>query len=760
MLPILQRVGAPTAKDEGRATAGLFGVAATVALVVAVVFAEFMLLSFVYHRGDDVRSQRLVATHLTGALQAPTDTAATVAVVRADVQRLAAAGVSGSDLAPLRTALGARPSVANLRADAAKLSTALGDRSDQIDEQADLIYLGLLIVASLGWMVWFRRLVARHKELQRRITEHEARAAGERRLAALVHGSTDVIAVLDADSRVTFVTPSAHSVLGWSPDELVGRRWIDEVMRADDVATFVHALAGQRSDTAVEMHARHRNGDSLYLEGTLTNLLGDDAVDGLVLTVRDITARREMERQLTHHAFHDELTGLANRRLFADRLEHAMQRKGSGVVVVFFDLDDFKQINDSVGHGVGDAVLVEVGARLTRILRPEDTAARLGGDEFAVLMEDGDLARARLVAERLQAALAEPVLIDATSHRITASIGLALADVDDITWEEVLRNADVAMYLAKDRGKAGIAVYEPALHEESLQRVQLQADLQRALRGDELVLHFQPAVELQTGRIVGFEALVRWQRPGHGLVGPLEFIPEAERCGLIVPLGAWVLRTACQAAASLQDEHNRPTMSVNVAVEQLSRDDFVDTVFEALDSSGLAPDRLCLEITESTLMRDLPRIVPRLAVLREHGVRVAVDDFGTGYSSLSYLSKLPVDVLKVDKSFVDRVTLDEQDASVTHAILAMSSAMHLTTVAEGIEQSDQAVWLASANCTIGQGFLWSKAVPIGDAVSLLRDSHWPGTVAAPTPLHPVGDVVSALEPRIEQGAENEDARAS
>ena len=398
---------------------------------------------------------------------------------------------------------------------------------------------------------------------------------------------------------------------------------------------------------------------------------------------------------------------------------------------------------------------------MTRILRPEDTAARLGGDEFAVLMEDSDLASGSLVAERLQAALAEPVVVDGTSHEITASIGLSLADGDDITWEEVLRNADVAMYLAKDRGKAGIAVYEPALHEESLQRVQLQADLQRALRGDELVLHYQPGVELRTGRIVGFEALVRWQRPGHGLVGPLEFIPEAERCGLIVPLGAWVLRTACHAAAA-HAGRTQPSDDVG----QRGRRAVVPRRLRRHRVRGAGEFR---PRARPPVPRDHrvdvdgrpARIVPRLAVLRERGVRVAVDDFGTGYSSLSYLSKLPVDVLKVDRSFVERVTLDEQDASVTHAILAMSSAMHLTTVAEGIEQTDQAVWLASANCAIGQGFLWSKAVPISDAKSLLRDSHWAGTVAAPTPLHPVDDAVaSSPDVPVAQGVEHQSARAS
>ena len=288
--------------------------------------------------------------------------------------------------------------------------------------------------------------------------------------------------------------------------------------------------------------------------------------------------------------------------------------------------------------------------------------------------------------------------------------------------------------------------------------MQLQADLQRALRNEEFVLYFQPAVELRTARIVGFEALVRWQRPGHGLVGPLDFIPEAERCGLIVPLGAWVLRTACEAAAAMQSDENRPTMSVNVAAEQLGQDDFVDLVFAALAESGLPADRLCIEITETTLMRDLSKIAERLTTLRERGVRVAVDDFGTGYSSLSYLSKLPVDVLKVDRSFVERITVDEQDASLTQAILALSSAMHLTTVAEGIEDDSQASWLASANCAIGQGFLWSKPVPISDARALLLRSGWAAN-AGHSALHTV-DTSTSAEMSVEQRAEGEGARAS
>ncbi|HEY8300411.1 MAG TPA: EAL domain-containing protein [Jatrophihabitans sp.] len=751
----------PSSERAERQGAGLFGVLATIGLVLLVVCAEFVLLFVVYHRGDGTRREQVVAARLEGVAHGDL-TPSALASARGDLARLRAAGLSADELAAVDHALAKpAPQPAALRTATAQLSRRLTGRSDRIDAQASLIYVGLLVGASLGWMFWFRRLVARHKDLQRRITAQEARSAGERRLAALVHNSSDVTAVLDPDSRISFVTPSALSVLGWTPDELWGRRWIDEIVQPEEMPTFVAALAGQR-DATLTMQARHRDGTTIFLEGTLTNLLGDDSVGGLVLTARDVTARRAMEEQLTHHAFHDALTGLANRRLFTNRLEHAMQRRARDgdheVVVLFFDLDDFKQINDSVGHGVGDEVLVAVAERLAQVLRPEDTAARLGGDEFAVLMEDSDLRHGRIVAERLQTALAEPIAVDGGRHTVAASIGLALAD-DDTGWEDVLRNADVAMYLAKDRGKAGIAIYEPALHAESLRRVRLQADLQRALRNEEFVLHFQPAVELRTGRIVGFEALVRWQRPDHGLVAPMEFIPEAERCGLIVPLGAWVLRTACQAAAQLQSGENRPSMSVNVAAEQLGSDDFVELVFDALAESGLPADRLCVEITETALMRDLPKIAERLTEVRARGVRVAVDDFGTGYSSLSYLSKLPVDVLKVDRSFVERVTHDEQDASVTQAILTMSSAMRLTTVAEGIEDDGQANWLVSANCAIGQGFLWSKPVPISDAAALLTRSSW-AMNAGHTGLRPVEAASSPAELLVPHRAEDEDARAS
>jgi diguanylate cyclase (GGDEF)-like protein len=398
-------------------------------------------------------------------------------------------------------------------------------------------------------------------------------------------------------------------------------------------------------------------------------------------------------------------------------------------VVLFCDLDDFKNVNDSLGHGSGDEVLQTIGQRIRGVIRAGDTAARLGGDEFAVLMEDIDLPEARDIAERVQAAITEPIPLAEHVLSIQSSIGLALAVPGEIEGEEALRNADVAMYLAKDSGKSAIAVYEPHLHTEVLERLQLRADLQKAIRSNELLLHYQPTIDLTDGAIVGFEALVRWQHPERGMMPPGLFIPMAEQSGLIVPLGSWVLREACFAAASLTADGAPLRMSVNVAAQQLVQPGFVDEVRRVLADSGLAPDRLVLEITESVVLQGMDQVVPRLTALRELGIRIAIDDFGTGYSSLSYLRNLPVDVLKVDKAFIDRVTLDSQDAALTEAIIAMSSRMNLTTVAEGVEDSGQAAWLSGVHCDYGQGFLWSKPVALDQARLLLADQA-AGLIAA------------------------------
>ncbi len=589
-------------------------------------------------------------------------------------------------------------------------------------EQADLVYIVLLLVASFGWMVWFRRLVIRHRALQREVTEQQSLALVEQRLAALVRNSADAILVCDLDGVISFATPSVDAVLGRTTAELIGAD-CTTLVHEEDREAFLRALvvvpAGE--DGTVHARAAHGDGSVLHVEGTVTNLVGDPAVNGLVITLRDVTARVTLERELTHQAFHDSLTGLANRQLFTNRLAHALEARGAAarqLVVLFCDLDEFKNINDSVGHAVGDRVLTEVARRVQDVVGLGDTAARLGGDEFAILLEGADLEQAVAFADRIQQVLTTPFVVDGQSLIVRASIGLAAAEPGELSASDVLRNADVAMYLAKGRGKGTVAVYDDQLHAQALKRLALRADLQRALRADEVTAYYQPIVDLASGEIAGFEALARWQHAESGAIPPVEFIPVAEQSGLIHLLGAAILRQACAAAVRLSAIAGRALrMSVNVTAQQLARADFVDEVLAVLADSGLAAAQLTLEITESALLEGVEIICDRLATLRSHGVSIAVDDFGTGYSSLSYLRTLPLDVLKVDKAFVDHA-VDVDGRAIIEAIIALSRSMKLSTVAEGVEDAAQAVWLGDAHCTYGQGYLWARPMPLGEAAAL------------------------------------------
>ncbi len=454
-----------------------------------------------------------------------------------------------------------------------------------------------------------------------------------------------------------------------------------------------------------------------------------------VLVVAWLTAYGATRRRTDpEHAFrdtpalHDLLTGLANRHLFADRVAHALHRRAARpapLVVLHCDLDGFAAVNQRLGATAGDELLVEVAARIQAALRNGDTAARVGGDEFAVLLEDTDLATAAAVADRLRHELAEPFVVAGRRERIQISIGVAEAVAGAASAEEVLRNADAALVWAKDQGRSTVAVYEPGLHARTRERLALRAELGRAVALGQLVLHYQPAVELATGAITGFEALVRWNHPNRGLLPPAEFVPMAEQSSLILAVGSWILDEACRAGARLQAGGHTPTMSVNIAARQLASENFVEQVTSALAASGLPPDRLVLEITETVVLDDLDSVVRRLSALRSLGVRIAIDDFGTGYNSLSYLSQLPVDMLKVDKSFVDQVCSDEHGSSVAQGIIAMSRTMNLHTVAEGVELPEQASWLRSVRCSQGQGFLWSRAVDLDSARRLLRGGALP-----------------------------------
>jgi diguanylate cyclase (GGDEF)-like protein len=405
------------------------------------------------------------------------------------------------------------------------------------------------------------------------------------------------------------------------------------------------------------------------------------------------------------------------------------ERDHRPVAVLFMDLDDFKTINDSLGHAAGDRMLAEVGARLRTTLRAADTAARLGGDEFAVLLEDsGEGIQPADVAERIMRMLDEPFLLEGKEVYVRASLGIAVSDgtreAEEDAAEAVLRNADVAMYLAKERGKGRYQVFEPEMHDTALRRLELKADLQRALEHEEFVLHYQPVVQLETGEISGVEALIRWRHPERGMVQPLEFIPLAEETGLIVAIGRWVLREACTFAVQLQRRF--PTepplhVAVNLSARQIARPEMVDEVRDIVTETGLDPATLILEITESMVMQDMELAIERLRQLKELGVRLAIDDFGTGYSSLNYVRRFPVDILKVDKSFIDEVSEGGESSALTAAVIELAGILNLKPVAEGIERVDQLERLMELKCDLGQGFLFARPLVPEDLHQMLEE---------------------------------------
>ncbi len=572
--------------------------------------------------------------------------------------------------------------------------------------------------------------------LERRRAE-EALQASEERTRSVIETAGDPYIGMDDAGLICEWNQQAERIFGWARHEALGRAVADLIVpdalrpaHRDGVRRFLETGEATILGRPVQLQAVTRTGREFPVELTVwvTRLEESWAFHAFV---RDISERARFEAELTRQALHDSLTGLPNRTLLLDRLAHALARAarpGSAVTVLFLDLDGFKTVNDSLGHDVGDRLLVAVAERLRRAVRPSDTIARLGGDEFAVLLEDTETSGGITVAERFAAILATPVLVDARQVFVPASIGIATGRPAECTAGELLRDADLAMYMAKGRGKGAYVVFEATMHHAALERLELEADLRRALPDGEMLVHYQPIVRLEDLAVVGAEALLRWRRGGQDLVPPGMFVPVAEETGVIIDIGRWALHEACRQARTWQTEHRLTAalhLSVNVSARQVHAPGLVADVAAALAGSGLDPACLVLELTESVLMEDPDRAAATLNELKALGVRLAIDDFGTGYSSLAYLQRFPIDILKIDRSFVARIGGRPEDAALAHAIIKLGQTLHLDVIAEGIETDDQLNELRNLGCEYGQGYLIARPLA-PDAMTTLLDAHETG----------------------------------
>ena len=546
----------------------------------------------------------------------------------------------------------------------------------------------------------------------------------------LLHVVPHGIAVLDDEGRLAFLNAACVRLLAWADGPASGRSWREMFDPEEAQRVEAEAFAAARAGEAWrgEATARRRDGVHVPLELALAPL-GNGR---LALALRDVSAQREVEERLSALVYRDALTGLPNRRLFEDRLEVALaqaHRYRHRLAVIFLDLDRFKQVNDTLGHGAGDALLRAVSERLAGSVREGDTVARLGGDEFTLLLPGihytEDLAA---ISRKLVEAMRAPFRVDGHELRVTASGGISLYPEDGEEAEALLKKADAAMYRAKERGRDNLQLFSPAMAEKALERRELEQSLRQALDRQEMALHYQPCLELATGRVVGVEALLRWQRPELGLLEPKDFIALADFTGIMLSVGPWVLETACRQGRAWQRRGSRGLrIMVNLSAHELQQEMLVVHVEKALAASGLEPDSLHLEVPEGYAMQDLDRAVDTLRALRAVGVHLSIDGFGAGFSSLAHLRRLPVDALKIDLSFVRGATTDRDDASVVTAVIAVAHSLGLRVVAQGVEAEEQVSLLRSLKCDEVQGYLWSPPVPAPQCERLLAEGILPAS---------------------------------
>ena len=568
---------------------------------------------------------------------------------------------------------------------------------------------------------------------RRRAAEMEGERKGlresEERFRSLVQNSSDAITVVDLDTTVRYESPSVERLLGYPAGTLVGRRLLDLVHPDDKTrcTVFLSDASGHVGVSApIDWRLRARDGSWVPVETVASNLLEDPSWRGIVLNTRDISERKSLEEQLKHQAFHDPLTDLPNRALFSDRVDHALagaRRRSAQIAVLFLDLDDFKTVNDTMGHAGGDELLAAVARRLRASLRTADTAARLGGDEFAILLEDvGHVRSAVRVAERIMKALDQPLKIGDKRVSVHASIGIAVSVTGQEQADDLLRNADLAMYVAKAHGKARYEVFKPSMHSAIVERARVESELQRAVDEHELSVHYQPIVALRSGEIVALEALVRWRHAHRGFVSAASFLPLADEMGLMLPIGKRVLAEALLQARewhALYGGQHPPAICVNLSARELLEQDIRSQIGEALEDSGLEARHVVVELGEAAVMQHAPASLARLRQLKEIGVRIALDDFGAGYSSLANLERLPIDIVKIDKSVVDGVGVRPEAAPLVSAVVAVARQMEIQTVAEGVERVDQVDELRALGCELAQGAYFSMPLPADGVTPLL-----------------------------------------